>query len=88
MALESPYVLEYTYRRSTGPVIGRFLTGLREGKVEGVRNAAGQVIVPPTEYDPRTGESLGESLDDWVEVAQTGTVKTWSWVSEPRPSRG
>ncbi len=80
MSLQSPYVFEYTYRRSTGPVIGRFLTGLREARVEGIRNSEGQVIVPPTEYDPRTGEALS----DWVELGQTGTVQTWSWVAEPR----
>mgnify|MGYP000990210150 FL=1 len=28
-ALSAPYLLEYTYRRSMGPVIGRFLEGLR-----------------------------------------------------------
>jgi len=78
--LSAPYVLEYTYRRSVGPVIGRFLGGLREGRIEGVRTAAGRVLVPPTEYDPESGEAV----TDFVEVGTSGVVTTWAWVSEPR----
>lgn len=81
--LTAPYVLEYTYRRSTGPVIGRFLTSLREGRIEGVKTASGKVLVPPAEYDPETGEATG----DFVEVGQSGVVLTWSWVSEPRKAQ-
>jgi uncharacterized OB-fold protein len=78
--LSAPYVLEYTYTRSTGPVIGRFLTALRDGRIEGVRTATGRVLVPPLEYDPDTGEATGEP----VAVASSGVVTTWAWVSEPR----
>jgi uncharacterized OB-fold protein len=77
--LSAPYVLEYGYRRSVGPVIGRFLAALREGRIEGARTAAGRVIVPPSEYDPETGEAIGEM----VPVSSCGTVTTWSWVSQP-----
>lgn len=80
--LSAPYVLEYTYRRSTGPVIGRFLTGLRDGRIFGVRGQGGRVIVPPVEYDPATGEAVGE----FVEVGPHGTVTSWAWVHEPRPT--
>src|SRR5215475_12650734 len=80
VALSSPYVLEYTYRRSVGPVLGRFLAGLRDGKVLGARTAGGRVLVPPQEYDPDTGEPVG----DLVEVGQQGVVTTWSWVAAPR----
>src|SRR5438034_5610185 len=79
--LSAPNILEYPYERSTGPVIGRFMTGLRDGRIEGVRAADGRVIVPPTEYDPATGDAL----DDFVEVGQAGVVTTWAWVPEPRP---
>jgi uncharacterized protein len=79
--LRAPYTLEYTYRRSLGPVIGRFLSGLRDGRIEGVRTATGRVLVPPVEYDPDTGEAVV----DFVPVAETGTVTTWAWVREPRP---
>lgn len=76
---ESTYTLELPYRRSVGPVVGAFLTGLRDGQVLGSRTASGRVIVPPLEYDPDTGEAV----DDLVPVGQAGTVTTWAWVAEP-----
>ena len=79
--LTATYVLSYDYRRSCGPVIGRFLAGLRDQRIEGVRTAGGRVIVPPVEYDPDSGEPTGE----FVAVSSTGTVMTWAWVAEPRP---
>jgi uncharacterized OB-fold protein len=82
VVLSAPYVLEYTYRRSVGPVLGRFLAGLRDGTVLGARTAGGRVLVPPAEYDPDTGEPVG----DLVEVGQSGVVTTWSWVPAPRPA--
>ncbi len=81
VVLSAPYVLEYTYRRSVGPVLGRFLAGLRDGHILGARTSGGRVIVPPSEYDPETGEPVG----DLVEVGQHGVVVTWSWVETPRP---
>ena len=79
--LTEPYVLEYQYKRSVGPLLGRFLTGLREQRILGGRTEAGEVMVPPTEYD-RQGRSAGEPL---VEVGQEGEIVTWSWVRTPRP---
>ena len=35
----SDHVLEYPYVRSVGPVVGAFLTGLRDGKVVGIRGS-------------------------------------------------
>ena len=78
--LKASYDLEYTYHRSVGPVIGRFLTGLREKRLEGIVGSDGKVIVPPTEYDPKTSAPL----DQFVEVGSAGVVTTWAWVSEPR----
>ena len=80
--LRAPYVLSYDYRRTCGPVIGRFLAGLKEQRIEGVRTATGRVVVPPVEYDPDTGEPT----QDFVAVAATGTVLTWTWVAKPRPT--
>ena len=77
--LRAPHVIEYTYTRSTGPVIGAFFTGLRDGKILGATTPGGRVIVPPTEYDPDTAEDVGEL----VEVGQAGVVTTWSWASTP-----
>lgn len=72
--------LEFPYSRTTGPVVGAFLLGLREGRLVGIRGRDGRVIVPPLEYDPETGESLGTEV---VEVGPGGTVKSWAWVSQP-----
>jgi uncharacterized OB-fold protein len=74
------HVLEYPFVRSVGPVVGAFLTGLRDGKVVGIKGTGGKVIVPPTEYDPETGEETSEI----VEVGPEGTVTSWSWVARPR----
>ncbi len=56
------------------------MTGLREKIVLGIKRGDGTVLVPPTEYDPVTSEALTEM----VEVGQTGTVTTWTWVQDPR----
>ena len=78
-ALVAPHVIEYTYTRSTGPILGAFLAGLRDQKILGIRSADGRVLVPPAEYDPVTSESLSELVD----VADTGVVTTWSWNATP-----
>src|ERR1700752_1666870 len=74
------HALEYPFVRPVGPVRGAFLTGLRDGKVVGIKGTGGRVIVPPTEYDPETGEETS----DVVEVGPEGTVTSWSWVARPR----
>ncbi len=76
--LRAPHVLEYEYKRSVGPVIGAFMTGLKEGRILGAISA-GKVVVPPTEYDPITSEDVGEL----VEVGPGGAVTTWAWVHKP-----
>jgi uncharacterized OB-fold protein len=78
--LSAPNILEYPYSRSVGPVISRFLTGLRDRRIEGIRTTDGRVLVPPTEYDPETGDTLA----DFVEVGEAGVVTTWAWVASPR----
>jgi uncharacterized OB-fold protein len=84
--LVADHVLDYPggYTRSVGPVIGRFLTGLRDGRLLAVRLADGRVLVPPTEYDPSTSEPVG---DDVVEVGPAGRVQSWTWVSAPRAGK-
>lgn len=82
-SLSAPHLLEYDYTRSVGPIIGAFLTGLRDGNVLGIRTPAGRILVPPQEYDPETGESL----TDLVEVGQAGVVTTWAWEPSPRPNQ-
>lgn len=78
--LRADLVLEYPFTRTTGPVIGAFLTGLREGIVLGIRRPDGTVLCPPTEYDPETSVPLNEL----VEVGPGGELVSWTWVDPPR----
>jgi uncharacterized OB-fold protein len=79
-ALTASHTLEYTYKRSLGPILSRFFTALRDRQFLGVRRPDGSVMVPPKEYDPDTSASL----DELVEVADEGVVTSWSWVAKPR----
>ena len=77
--LSQPITVAFDYTRSTGPVLGRFLTGLRDGVVLAGRTASGAVLVPPAEFDPTTHNAT----TDFVEVGPGGVVRSWTWVSEP-----
>ena len=79
-SLTAPYVMEFAYTRTLGPVLSDFFTGLRDGKILGIKTEDGRVMVPPQEYDPETSEELSEM----VEVKDTGVVTTWSWIENPR----
>jgi uncharacterized OB-fold protein len=81
--LVAEHVLEFPggYTRTTGPVIGRFFTELRDGRIVGVRTAEGRVLVPPLEYDPSSGEPV---TGEYVQVGPAGTVLSWAWVNTPR----
>jgi uncharacterized protein len=75
----APLDLTYPYKRTVGPVMSRFFTALRDGRIEGGRTVDGTVLVPPPDFDPRTGAPV----DDFVEVATTGTVTSWAWNPSP-----
>src|SRR6478735_10950489 len=77
--LSAPVTVAFDYTRSTGPVLGKFLTGLRDGRLVAGRTSEGRVVLPPPEFDPVTHDAV----TDFVEVAPTGTVTSWTWVSEP-----
>ncbi|TCP45373.1 hypothetical protein EV191_11615 [Tamaricihabitans halophyticus] len=77
--LQAPLDIGFDYTRSLGPVLGRFMAGLAARRIHGVRGSDGRVLVPPVEYDPSTAAPLTEL----VEVANEGTVVSWTWVSEP-----
>lgn len=81
--LSAPLRLEFDYTRSLGPVLSRFMSGLRDGRILGARTSDGRVVVPPTEFDPVSHDAV----TDLVEVGQTGTVTTWTWVSSPVPGQ-
>jgi uncharacterized OB-fold protein len=78
--LNQEFTLGYTYTRSTGPVVGRFLTALKNRSIVGIKASDGRVIVPPMEYDPDTAEELSE----FVDVEQEGEIVSFAWVKEPR----
>ncbi|MDX6740933.1 OB-fold domain-containing protein [Actinocorallia sp. A-T 12471] len=72
-------VLEYPYTRTTGGVLGAFLTGIRDGRLLAGR-VGGKTYVPPPEYDPVTGAAANP---EFVEVGPGGTVTAWTWVRHP-----
>lgn len=74
------FTLEFPYTRTTGPIIGPFLTGLRDGRILATR-VGDRVICPPVEYDPASGDTVGP--ENLVEVGPAGTVGAWTWVAEP-----
>ena len=78
--LRADLVIGYPFNRTTGPVIGAFYTGLRDGVVLGITAADGRVVCPPVEYDPTTGAPLTAM----VKVGTEGVVTSWSWVPKVR----
>jgi hypothetical protein len=77
--LRAPMEIAFDYTRSLGPVLGQFMTALRERRVLGARAADGTVHAPPFEYDPVTFLPPAEL----VTVGPAGTVLTWTWQPEP-----
>lgn len=77
--LSAPVTVAFDYTRSTGPVLGRFLTGLKQARFVGARTSDGRVVVPPPEFDPTSHAAT----TDFVDLPDTGTVTSWTWVSEP-----
>jgi uncharacterized protein len=77
--LRAPMEITFDYTRSLGPVLGQFMTALRERRILGARGADGRVHAPPFEYDPVTSRPPAEL----VEVGPAGTVLSWSWQPDP-----
>ncbi len=77
--LSAPIELSFDYTRSLGTTLSRFMTGLAERRVVGVRTADRRVFVPPVEYDPVT---LAQ-VTDFVDVGDEGVVVSWTWAPEP-----
>lgn len=78
-ALSAPFVLEYKYKRTVGPIIGKFLTGLRDGKILAATTQRGPVVCPPLEYDPLTGDAI----TGLVELSGKGVIRTAVVVHKP-----
>lgn len=79
--LQAEHAVDFTYRRSVGGSTGRFLAGLAQGELWASRVTGERTEVPPVDHDPATGQVI-EKL---VRVADTGTVRSWTWVATPFP---
>ncbi|HEX4288436.1 MAG TPA: OB-fold domain-containing protein [Trebonia sp.] len=77
--LHAPMEIAFDYTRSLGPVLGEFMTGLRDRRILASRGSDGRVHAPPFEYDPVTSLPPQEL----VEVGPAGTVLSWSWLPAP-----
>jgi hypothetical protein len=75
------HVLHYDYRRSVGPVLGRFFTELRDRRIVANRTPSGRVLCPPMEHDPESGVATSPGF---LEVGPAGSLTSWSWVPSPR----
>jgi uncharacterized OB-fold protein len=71
--------VEFDYTRSLGPVLSRFMSGLKRREVLGGVLSDGRVVVPPPEYDPVTHAPIVE----FRRVADEGVIQSWTWVPEP-----
>ena len=77
-SIRTPIRLEYRY--TAGSASTRFLRAIAEGRIIGMRaGPQGKVYVPPRGADP----TLGVPLTEEVEVADKGTVTSYSIVRVP-----
>jgi hypothetical protein len=79
--LRAEHTVHYRYRRSVGGAEARFLRGLAAAEIWGSRGADGRVSVPPVDSDPESGAASA----GFVRLADTGVVRSWSWVAAPGP---
>ena len=78
--LHEQRVMEFPYKQSTGPTVGRFLAGLKEQKTIWGQRVSGQgVVVPPVGYS----EVDGSDGADWVAVKDSGVVTAVAIVHHP-----
>jgi len=75
--VEDTATTRYTY--STGEVAGRFLAGLKEGKILATRcSKSGLTYLPPRLYCERSFELC----DSWIEAQLTGEIEVATIVSK------
>ncbi len=73
--LTTPWVPALEYGWDAGMAIGRFLDGLRDGKILGVHcRKCGRTVTPPRAFC----ELDFKPMDEWVELPDTGTINTFS----------
>lgn len=70
-----PFQPRLHYSWDTGQAVGRYLDGLKEGKLIGKKcNACDRIMIPPRMFC----ELCFRPTDDWVDLQDTGTVNTFS----------
>lgn len=78
--MESPLYLQYNFKANSSA--SAFLTGLKQGKIIGMRRENGdEVYVPPRGSCPKYGEPITVP----VELSDKGTVKSFTIVHIPIP---
>ncbi len=77
--LSAPLEVGFDYTRSLGPVLSRFMTALRDGRVEGCAARTGGCSSRLRSTTP----SPSQALDEPVAVADEGVVDSWSWMPTP-----
>jgi hypothetical protein len=71
-------VLRVPYEMAQGPAWTHFFEGFKQKKILGTKcNECGRVLIPARPFCPR----CFEPMEEWVEVAQEGTIVTWSYVN-------
>ena len=74
-ALLSHWRVKSEYRWDTGLAVGRFLAGMRQGKLLGVHcPGCDRTLLPPRAFC----ELCFKPLNRWVELKDTGVVNTFS----------
>jgi len=70
-----PWIPKAMYEWDTGTAIGRYLEGLKQGKILGVQcHKCKRIMVPPRDFC----EMCFRNVDEYVELKDTGTVNTFS----------
>ena len=73
--LVSTWHVRSKYNWDAGIAMGRYLEGLKQGKILGIRcPLCRRTLVPPRSFC----ELCFRPLDDWVELSDTGTINTYS----------
>ncbi len=71
----TPWTPALEYAWDAGEAISRFLQGLQEGRILGVRcRRCGRTVTPPRTFC----EVDFRPMDEWVELPDTGTINTFS----------
>jgi uncharacterized OB-fold protein len=87
--LRGPHVLEYTYRRSLGPVLGRFFNDLRERRLVGIRSkTAGVALDRPFAYALIQLDGADTALLHAVDAGEESRLSVGArvvprWAEEP-----